>query len=380
MKFETAAIHAGQKPDPATGAVITPIYQTSTFAFESAGNPHRDIYSRVSNPTRTALESCLAALEHGRHGFAFSSGMAAETTLLELFGTETGVILHHELYGGTYRLFSQATAGRRYRVDYVDVNNRAALRKALVKEVKLVWIETPTNPMMTIVDIAKTAKLVHNAGALLVVDNTFTSPYFLNPLDLGADFALHSLTKYINGHSDALGGGIVTNHDEWAEKLRFLQKSLGTNAAPFDSFLILRGAKTLAARMRIHHRNALEIARFLAKHPKVETVLHPGLPSHPQYRLAKKQMRGFGGTFSFRLKTDVAGIRRFLDRFELIILAESLGGVESLIEHPWSMTHASMPPEFRRASGLTENLIRLSAGIEHIDDLIADLEHALKGV
>lgn len=380
MKFETIAIHAGQEPDPATGAVIPPIYQTSTFAFESAGKPHRDMYSRVSNPTRTALETNLAALEHGRHGLAFSSGMAAETTLLELLGAESGIVLHNELYGGTYRLFSQAVTGRRYKLEYLDAGNRAALRKALRNGVKLVWIETPTNPMMTLVDIAQTAELVHHAGALLVVDNTFTSPYFQNPLDLGADFVLHSLTKYINGHSDALGGGIITNHDEWAQKLRFLQKSLGTNSAPFDSFLILRGIKTLAARMEIHHGNALEAARFLARHEKVEAVLHPGLPSHPQHRLARRQMRGFGGTFSFRVKGGVSEINRFFDRLELIILAESLGGVESLIEHPWSMTHAAIPPSFKREFGLTENLVRLSVGIEHIDDLIADLEHALEAI
>ena len=380
MKFETTAIHAGQQPDSATGAVMTPIYQTSTFAFERAGVPRRDLYSRVSNPTRTALETNLAALEHGKHAFAFSSGMAAETTLLELFHPGDHILMHKELYGGSYRLVSQATSNRGYRIEYIDASDPNALRNALLPETKLVWIETPTNPMMSLINIAETAQMVHAAGSLLVVDNTFLSPYFQSPLELGADFVLHSLTKYLNGHSDALGGAIVTNLDEQAERLKFLQKSLGTNAAPFDSFLILRGIKTLPVRMEAHNRNALAVARFLTDHPKVKQVLHPGLPSHPQHELALRQMRGFGGTFSFRIHGGLTGVYRFLDGLEIITLAESLGGVESLIEHPWTMTHAAMPEAVKLAAGLTENLIRISVGIENIDDLIADIENALRRI
>lgn len=380
MRFETLAIHACQEPDAATGAVSVPIYQTSTFAFISAGHPHKDMYSRVSNPTRTALETSLAALEHGQFGFAFSSGMAAETTVLELLSAGDRILVHRELYGGTYRLLSMATTGRGYDVQYVHVDDRDELRRALQTRTRLVWLETPTNPLMSVIDIAETARLVHEAGALLLVDNTFLSPYFQNPLDLGADFVLHSVTKYINGHSDAIGGALITNHADYAERIKFLQKSLGTNAQPFDSFLILRGIRTLAVRMEAHNRNALGLARFLESHPKVENVLHPGLESHPQHALALRQMRGFGGTFSFRLRGGIPEVNRFLDGLRIITLAESLGGVESLIEHPWSMTHATVPDELKLAENLTPNLIRVSVGIENLDDLIEDVSAALERI
>lgn len=380
MKFETLAVHAGQEPDAATGAVSVPIYQTSTFAFVNAGRPNRDTYSRVSNPTRTALETSLAALEHGRHGFAFSSGMAAETTVLDLLSAGDRVLLHKVLYGGTYRLFSMATAGRRYDLEYIDAGNPDELRSALAVPTKLVWIETPSNPLMTLIDIRETARIVHEAGALLLIDNTFLSPYFQNPLDMGADFVLHSVTKYINGHSDAIGGAVVVNDDGLGERIRFLQKSLGTGAQPFDSFLILRGIRTMAVRMREHNRNALALAEFLEKHPKVENVLHPGLASHPQHDLAARQMRGFGGTFSFRVRGGVPEVHRFLDGLRFFALAVSLGGVESLAEHPWSMTHASVPAELKLAAGITENLIRVSVGVEHIDDLLEDVSAALEKV
>lgn len=380
MRFETLAIHAGQPPDPAYGAVMTPIYQTSTFAFKAVNQPGKFDYSRSGNPTRNALEECLAALEGGTAGFAFATGMAAEATLLAALSQGDHVLVHDDLYGGTYRLLTQVTANFGVGVDFVNMRNLPTLDKAIRPNTKLLWTETPTNPLMNLLDLAAIAKLAKNKGLATVCDNTFLSPYFQRPLDLGIDIVVHSTTKYINGHSDVVGGALITSNPNWAEKLAFLQNAMGTCAGPQDCFLVLRGLKTLPVRMEAHNRNSLELARWLSKHPKVKAVLHPGLESHPQHELAKRQMTGFGGTFSFRLRGGKDEAFRFLGGVKLLTLAESLGGVESLIEHPATMTHASMPEEVRLALGITDDLIRISVGIEHIDDLIADLEAALNGV
>ena len=380
MRFETLAIHAGQGPDPAYGAVMTPIYQTSTFAFKGVNQPGKFDYSRSGNPTRKALEDCLAALEGGTAGFAFATGMAAEATLLAALCQGDHVLVHDDLYGGTYRLLTKVTANCGVGVDFVNMRNLPALAKAIRPNTKLLWTETPTNPLMNLLDLAAIAKLAKEKGVATVCDNTFLSPYFQRPLDLGIDIVVHSTTKYINGHSDVVGGALITKNPKWAEKLGFLQNAMGTCAGPQDCFLVLRGLKTLAIRMEAHNRNSLELARWLSNHPKVKAVLHPGLESHPQHELAKRQMTGFGGTFSFRLRGGKDEAFRFLGGVKLLTLAESLGGVESLIEHPATMTHASMPEEVRLALGITDDLIRISVGIEHIDDLIADLEAALNGV
>jgi len=378
-RFKTLAIHAGQPPDAAYGAVMTPIYQTSTFAFRGVGQPGPFEYSRSGNPTRKALEDCLAALEAGRFGFAFGTGMAAETTLLTMFDPGDHLVVHNDLYGGTYRLL--ATLGdRRVAVDYVDLRDLDAVRGALRPSTRAIWIESPTNPCMNLVDLAAVAQLARERGLLTICDNTFLSPYFQRPLELGIDIVVHSTTKYINGHSDVVGGAIVVRDPGLAERIGFLQNALGTCQAPFDCFLVLRGIKTLALRMEEHNRNALEIARWLERHAKISRVHHPGLPSHPQHALALRQMSGFGGTFSFRVRGGQEEAFRLLGNVKVFTLAESLGGVESLIEHPYTMTHVSVPPQVREAMGITPDLIRISVGIEDLADLIEDLEAALAAV
>ncbi|NLF56635.1 MAG: PLP-dependent transferase [Candidatus Hydrogenedens sp.] len=380
MKFETLAIHAGHGPDPAYGAVMPPIYQVSTFAFKGVGQPGPYDYTRSGNPTRKALEDCLAALEGVTHGFAVATGMAAETTVLGLLEAGDHIVVHDDLYGGTYRLMTSVAAKSGVAVEFVNLRDLDALRAAIRPETKLIWTETPTNPMMNLLDLAAIAEIARGKGVLTLCDNTFLSPYFQRPLELGIDIVMHSTTKYINGHSDVVGGALIVKDAELAARLAFLQNALGVSEAPFDCFLVLRGVKTLALRMEAHHRNGLAVARWLEAHPKIEKVFHPFLESHPQHELAKRQMGGCGGTFSFKVKGGEAETLKLLGLVRIFTLAESLGGVESLIEHPWSMTHASMPEDARAAAGITGNLIRISVGLEHPDDLIADLEQALAQV
>ena len=376
MEFETRAIHAGQEPDPATGSVTTPIYQTSTFAQEGVGVNKGYDYARVANPTRTALEECLASLENAAHGHAFSSGLGATTSVMHLLDPGDRVVCVNDVYGGTYRMFSQVYEPKGYRFAYATPAELSADPAALVGDTRLVWLETPTNPLLNVVDIAAVAVATRAAGALLVVDNTFATPYLQNPLDLGADIVLHSTTKYLGGHSDVIGGFAGTNDPTIAERLRFLQKSLGAVPGPFDAWLVLRGVKTLAVRMDRHCANARAVVEFLAGHPRVERVLWPGLPDHPGHAIAARQMRDFGGMVSFQLGSEEEAVE-LVAQTSVWTLAESLGGVESLIEHPARMTHAST------ATGpfaAPSNLIRLSVGIEAADDLVADLEHALAKV
>ena len=374
MDFETRAIHAGQEPDPATGAIITPIYQTSTFVQEAVGVHKGYDYARVANPTRTALQVALASLENAQHGVAFSSGLGATTTLMHLVDPGQRVVLIADVYGGVYRMTSQVYEPKGYRFTYVPASEFGEnLASHLDEDVRLVWLETPSNPLLNVVDIRKAAQAAHAAGALLVVDNTFATPYLQQPLDLGADLVVHSTTKYLGGHSDVVGGFVATNDDALADRLYFLQKSLGAVPGPFDSWLVLRGIKTLAVRMRQHCENAMAVALWLERHGDVERVLYPGLPSHPNHAVAARQMRAFGGMVSFlaRSEEEAAAIA---GRTRLFQLAESLGGVESLIEMPARMTHAATATAPFAAP---PNLIRLSVGIESASDLIADLEHAL---
>lgn len=380
LRFETLAIHAGQGPDPAFGAVMPPIYQTSTFAFEGFDKPGEFDYTRSGNPTRKQLESCLAALEGAEHGFVFSTGMAATATMLSDFSCGDHLIVHDDLYGGTYRVLTSVIAERGITIDFVNLRDMDALAAAVTEKTRGIWIETPTNPLMNLVDLASIAEFAQERAILTICDNTFLSPYFQRPLELGIDVVMHSTTKYINGHSDVVGGALITKNAAIAERIGFLQNALGAAEAPFDCFLVLRGVKTLALRMEAHNSNALAIARWLEAHPKIAEVLHPGLDSHPQHELAKRQATGFGGTFSFRIKGGNEEARRFLEACELFILAESLGGVESLIEQPFTMTHVSMPEDVRRSIGITEDLIRVSVGIEHVDDLIGDLSQALDAI
>lgn len=380
MKFETRAIHAGQSPDPAYGAVMQPIYQVSTFAYKGVKQMGQFDYSRSGNPTRKALEDCLADLEGGSHGFAFGTGMAAEATALALLSAGDHIIVHDDLYGGTYRLIANIVARQGVEVQFVNLQYISSLKAAIRPNTKMIWLETPTNPLMNILDLSLIAGIARSAGILTICDNTFLSPYFQNPLASGIDMVVHSTTKYINGHSDVVGGAIVVNNEELAGRIYFHQNAMGTCQAPHDCFLVLRGLKTLALRMEAHNHNALAIARWLEAHPKIEHVNHPALESHPRHELACSQSRGFSGTFSFRVKGGEEETFRFLENVKLFILAESLGGVESLIEHPWTMTHLSMPEQVRIRAGITPNLVRISVGIEHVDDLIADLEQALTGL
>jgi cystathionine beta-lyase/cystathionine gamma-synthase len=374
VDFETRAIHDGQEPDPATGALTTPIYQTSTYVQDAVGVNKGYDYSRVGNPTRTALQTVLASLEGAAHGVAYSSGLGATTTLMHLVNPGERVVAVNDVYGGVYRMFSQVYEPKGYAFEFVpaaEINENLAAH--LDERTRLVWLETPTNPMLNVIDIGAAAEAAHAVGAVVVVDNTFASPYLQRPLDLGADVVLHSTTKYIGGHSDLIGGFVATNDPTIAERLLFLQKSLGAVPGPFDSWLALRGVKTLALRMRAHSENARRVAEFLDRHDAVERVLYPGLPSHAGHEIARRQMSDFGGMVSFQVASEEAAVE-LVARTKLFKLAESLGGVESLIEHPARMTHASTAESTFAAPG---NLIRLSVGIESADDLVADLEAAL---
>ncbi|HEX5314174.1 MAG TPA: PLP-dependent transferase [Gammaproteobacteria bacterium] len=382
LRFETLCVHGGQAPDPVTGAVMPPISQASTFAQASPGKHRGYEYSRTRNPTRLAWERAIAALEGGCEAFAFASGMAAAATALELLPAGSEVLAMDDLYGGTHRLFQKVraeSAGLRF--VYADLSDTKAIASSFGADTRMVWIETPSNPMLKLVDLAAVAEAAHRVGALAVCDNTFATPWCQRPLEFGFDIVLHSATKYLNGHSDMVGGVLVAGTPELAARIAFLQNSIGAVAGPFDAYLALRGVKTLALRMERHSASALAIAEHLEGHPKVRRVIYPGLSSHPQHTLAKHQMqRGFSGMLTAILATDLAGARRFLERVELFTLAESLGGVESLIEHPALMTHAAMSEAQRRALGFDDGLVRLSVGIEDPRDLIADLDAALAAV
>ncbi|GAC1430375.1 MAG: cystathionine gamma-synthase [Ktedonobacteraceae bacterium] len=377
MKFSTKAIHAGQEPDPLSGAIMTPIYQTSTYAQTGIGEHKGFEYARTANPTRSALEACIAALENGTHGLSFASGMAAESAVLSLLSAGDHMISCDDLYGGSYRIFERIM--RRYNVEtsYVTAGKVEDYENAIRPNTKLIWLETPTNPLLRLVDIRAVAEVAHRHNLLLVVDNTFSSPYFQQPLELGADIVLHSTTKYINGHSDVIGGAVVTSNEEVYEALKFHQNAAGAVPGPFDVWLTMRGIKTLAVRMRQHEENAHSVARFLTEHKRVEKVYYPGLSSHPDYELAKRQMSGFGGMVSFQFKGTRADVEQVVRRFKVFTFAESLGGVESLVCHPATMTHGSIPKEIREARGLGDMLLRLSVGIEDIEDILGDLEQAL---
>ena len=380
--FATRAIHAGQAPDPATGAVMQPIYATSTFKQSSPGVHTGYEYARTQNPTRMAFERCIADLESGAHAFAFASGLGAMATVLELLDAGSHVVAVDDMYGGSWRLFERIrkrTAG--LRVVYADPNHPETLDRAIQADTRMIWVESPSNPALKITDLAAVARLARPRGILTVCDNTFASPALQRPLELGFDIVVHSVTKYINGHSDAVGGIVVIGENrELKDKLEFMQNAIGSIMDPFTAFLALRGVKTLPLRMHQHCYNALTIAHWLDAHPKTERVLYPGLPKHPQHALAANQMRAFGGMIAAYLKTDLAGTKRFLERCELFTLAESLGGVESLIGHPALMSHASLPAQRRAELKLTDNLVRLSVGIEDVEDLIADLDRALAAV
>jgi cystathionine gamma-lyase len=374
----TRAIHAGQRPDPSTGAIMTPIYATSTYVQSSPGKHQGYEYSRTQNPTRMAYERCVADLEGGVAGFAFGSGLGGASTVLDLLDSGDHVIAMDDLYGGTYRLFERVrrrSAGLDF--SFVDLNDAAALKAALKPTTRMIWAETPTNPMLKLVDLAKLSAFAKKHGLILVVDNTFCSPMLQRPIEYGADLVLHSATKYLNGHSDMVGGIVVAATDDMAERMGFLQNSVGAVAGPFDSFLAMRGLKTLHLRMRAHCESALDIARWLEKHPAIERVIYPGLKSHPQHVLARRQMDGFGGIISAEVKGGIRAARKMLERCEIFALAESLGGVESLIEHPGVMTHASIPPASRKRLGISDGLIRLSVGVEDVEDLRSELARAL---
>ena len=379
LAFATRAIHGGQSPDPTTGAVMVPIYATSTYVQESPGVHKGFEYSRTQNPTRFAYERCVASLESGAHAFAFASGMAATATILDLLDSGSHIVAMDDLYGGTRRLFERVrkrSAGLDF--TYANLSKPGALEAAVKANTKLIWVETPTNPLLRLVDLAEVAKVGRAKGILTVIDNTFASPFCQRPLEMGIEIVMHSATKYLNGHSDVVNGVVAIGPNEpLRERLAFLQNAVGAVAGPFDSFMALRGLKTLALRMERHCASAMKIAAWLEKHPKIARVFYPGLPSHPQHGLAKRQMPGFGGMISAEIKGGLDAAKRFLGRTELFSLAESLGGVESLIEHPGIMTHASVPAEVRAQLGIGDGLVRLSVGIEDVNDLIADLEEAL---
>jgi cystathionine beta-lyase len=379
MKFATKAIHAGVHPDPATGAIMTPIYQTSTYVQDGVGNHKGYEYSRTQNPTRHALEKNIAAIENGKHGACFGSGLAAIDCVIKMLNPGDEIISTNDLYGGSYRIFNTIFAKYGLIFHFVDMQNPAAVEALVNENTKLIWVETPTNPMMNIIDIEAMAQISKRAGALLCVDNTFATPYLQNPLDLGADMVMHSVTKYLGGHSDVVMGALVCNDDDLATEMYRIQNSSGAVTAPMDSFLVLRGIKTLHLRMQRHCENGEKIARYLQTHLKVDKVYWPGFETHPNHDVAKKQMRGFGGMISFTLKgNQLQDALDLVKKVEIFALAESLGGVESLIGHPATMTHASIPKEVRELSGVVDSLIRLSVGVEDADDLIADLDSALK--
>lgn len=380
--FATRAIHAGQSPDPSTGAVMQPIYATSTYAQKSPGQHQGYEYSRTQNPTRMAYERCVADLENGTQGYAFASGLASTASILDMLDSGSHVVAMDDMYGGTFRLFDKVrkrSAGLKF--SFADLRDRKALEAALRPETRLIWVETPSNPTLKIADLQMIAEVARGKNIITVCDNTFASPALQRPLDHGFDMVMHSATKFLNGHSDMVGGMVVVGErPELAERLAFLHNAVGSIAGPFDSFLALRGLKTLALRMQRHSENGMELAGWLEKHPKVEKVIYPGLASHPEHALAKKQMSAFGGIVTIYLKGGEAEARRFLENCGLFTLAESLGGVESLVDHPGIMTHASVPPETRRALGISDSLVRLSVGVEDVNDLRADLEHALSAI
>ena len=381
--FDTRAIHAGQEPDPTTGAIMTPIYTSSTYVQESPGVHKGYDYSRSINPTRKALEACIADLEGSSYGYAFSSGMAACATVLEVLHSGDHVLAMDDLYGGTYRLFEDVrkrSAGLKF--TFSDLSDLSTLKSSITSNTKMIWVETPTNPLLKIVDLAEIAKFAKENNLISVCDNTFCSPYVQNPLELGFDIVVHSATKYLNGHSDLIGGVVVCSNQkpELADQVLYIQNAVGSIMSPFDSFLLLRSLKTLAVRMERHCENAMKIASFLENHKAIEKVIYPGLKNHPHHEIASKQMRGYGGMITLILKGGLDSAKSFLERTEIFSLAESLGGVESLIEHPAIMTHASIPPEIREEIGISDGLVRLSVGIESLDDLIQDLEVALKGL
>jgi cystathionine beta-lyase/cystathionine gamma-synthase len=378
-RFDTICIHAGQVPDPATGAVVTPIYQTSTYVQEGLGQHKGYEYARTQNPTRTAFEANLAAIENGRAGFGFASGMAATDAVMTLLEAGDHVVVTDNTYGGTYRLFEQVL--RKYKLDftYVDTSRVDEIEASIRRDTKMLFLESPTNPVLRLTDLAAAATVAHDRGAIVVVDNTFASPYVQRPLELGADIVIHSTTKYLNGHSDSIGGVVVVNREDHIEWLRFVQNAAGAIIGPMDAWLVLRGTKTLPLRMARHNANALSVAEFLEDHSKVSRVHYPGLTSHPEHALARRQMRGFGGMIAFELAS-IDAVKRFLAHLKVIALAESLGGVESLISHPVSMTHAAVPLERRQQLGITAEMLRVSVGVEDIEDLRLDLAHALNHV
>jgi cystathionine gamma-lyase len=374
LRFDTLAIHAGQAPDPTTGAVMTPVYLTSTYVQASPGVHKGYEYSRTQNPTRHALQDCLAALEGGGHGLAFASGLAATDAVLHLLEAGDHVLASDDVYGGTFRIFDKVFRRHGLEFSYVDMSDARNVERGLRPNTRLVWIESPTNPMLKIVDLAEVARIARARRALTVVDNTFATPYFQRPLELGIDVVAHSTTKYLNGHSDVIGGAVVTRDPALHDRLKFLQNAVGAVPSPLDSFLVLRGLKTLHVRMQRHAESATALARWLEGHPQVERVTYPGLPSHPQHALAARQMKGFGGMLTFVLRGGLPAAKAFLEAMRVFACAESLGGVESLIEHPAIMTHASVPRETREALGIADGFIRASVGIEAVEDLQADLE------
>jgi len=379
FKFATRAVHAGQEPDPTTGAVMTPIYATSTYAQSSPGVHKGYEYARTQNPTRMAFERCVADLESGREGFAFASGLAASATLLDALPAGSHIVALDDLYGGTYRLFERVRkASANLSVTFTDMSERAQLEAAIRPDTRMIWVESPSNPLLKLVDLAMVAAIARDRGVVAVADNTFATPYVQRPLEFGFDAVLHSVTKYLNGHSDMVGGVIAVGaNGELAERLRFLQNAVGAVLSPFDSFLALRGLKTLHLRMARHCESALTVAERLSHHPKVARVHYPGLPHHPQHALARRQMNGFGGMVTLVLRGGLDDARRFLERLRIFVCAESLGGVESLAEHPAIMTHASLPSAIRAKLGIDDSLVRLSVGVEDVDDLMSDIEQAL---
>ncbi len=378
MRFETISVHAGDRPDKRYGAISVPIYQTSTFVFEDVGKTRGFDYSRTANPTRKVLQDTIAQLEGGKAGFAFATGMAAEATVLHLLKAGDHVISGDDVYGGTYRLLQNVMTDFGIEVTFLRLDNRKKIEGAIRPNTRMLWLETPSNPLLNIVDLEMVADIARHHNILTVIDNTFATPYFLKPIEFGIDLVVHSTTKYLNGHCDVVGGAVVTTTDELTERMQFLLNALGTCAAPFDCWLVLRGIETLAVRMRQHEENAHTVANYLYGHPAVKRVFYPGLKSHPGHKIAKRQMKGFGGMVSFEIKGSMPAVTRFLKRIKVFSLAESLGGVASLAEHPGTMSHASMDKDHREKVGITDEIIRLSVGLENVDDLIEDLEQALK--
>ena len=376
MRFETVAIHAGDRPDATTGAIAVPIYQTSTFAFEDVGKTRGWDYSRTANPTRKVLEDTIAQLEGGKAGFAFATGMAAETTIMHLLKAGDHVISGDDIYGGTYRLFQDVMPASGLEFTFLRLDDRKRIEEAIKPNTRMLWLETPSNPLLNIVDIETVVDVAKRHKLLTVIDNTFATPYFLRPIEYGVDLVVHSTTKYLNGHSDVVGGAVVTTTDELSQKVQFLLNAMGTCAAPFDCWLVLRGIETLPVRMKQHKENALAVANYLKGHPKVKKVLYPGLESHKGHEIAKRQMKGFGGVVSLELTGGIEGVNTFLRELKVFALAESLGGIASLAEHPATMSHASMPKDYREKVGISDKVIRLSVGLENVDDLIEDLRQA----